>query len=60
MCIPPDPIPPPTEKSFELVNQLRILIYIQLALGIIRLFTSQFSLGFDDLISCLILYMGYA
>jgi hypothetical protein len=61
MCIPSEPIPPPTEKSEILVNQLRILLYIQLIIGILQFFTAQgWNLGFSNLISCFILYIGYS
>jgi len=53
-------VPPPNARSKSLVETLRILMYIQLVVGIVKLFTSgSSSFGFSDLICCLLIYQGY-
>jgi len=56
----PDQIPPPNEKSSSLVNILRLLMFVQLIVGIVKMASVGPFAGFFDLISCLILYQGYA
>lgn len=53
-------VPPPNARSKSLVETLRILMYIQLVVGIVKLFTpGSTSFGFSDLICCLLIYQGY-
>jgi len=53
-------VPPPNARSKSLVETLRILMYIQLVIGIVKLFTpGSSSFGFSDLICCLLIYSGY-
>jgi len=56
----PDPIPPPNQKSTDLVNALRLLMFVQLIIGIVKMVSFNPFVGLYDLISCLILYQGYA
>jgi len=54
-------IHPPNARSKSLVDTLRLLMYIQLVMGIVKLLTpgSSSSFGFSDLICCLLIYQGY-
>lgn len=58
-CCPPT-IPPPNEKAQKYVNYLRICMYLELIIGIMKFFTSNFFSGFYDLIVALIIYQTYA
>lgn len=53
-------VPPPTARSKSLVETLRLLLYVQLVFGIVKLLTpGSSSFGFSDLICCLLIYQGY-
>jgi len=56
---PPSTLPPNAESK-RLVETLRLLMYIQLVVGFLKLFTQGTpSIGFSDLICCLFVYQGY-
>jgi len=55
----PDPVPPPNPPSKNLVNTLRIILYIELGCTLLESCCGLFSYGLMELISCLILYQGY-
>ncbi len=53
-------VPPPNARSKSLVETLRLLMYVQLVFGIVKLLTpGSTSFGFSDLICCLLIYQGY-
>jgi len=56
---PPSTIPPNAESK-KLAETLRLLMYVQLLVAILKLFTPKISSsGFSDLICCLLIYQGY-
>lgn len=55
---------PPTSKSQKCVNQMRLLMYIQLFMGFLKLFLGFYTYiggmdGMFELFSCCIIYMAY-
>ena len=49
---------PPNATSKRMVETLRLLMYVLLVFGFCKLFSTNASIGFSDLICCLFLYQG--
>ena len=66
MCLPfySASIPPPNDKCRSFVSRIKILLYIQLVIGIIKILflssTSSSSDGILDLFGCCALYLAYS
>jgi hypothetical protein len=59
MCFPFEPIPPPTAKARDLVNSLRVIMFIQLLFAIVKLFIGDFQTSILDFLAVFILWQGY-
>lgn len=61
MCIPFETLDPTTAKGKECVNTLKILAAIEIVIAMLKMFVFQnIMAGFYELLSCLILWMGWA
>jgi hypothetical protein len=55
----PDPVAPPNERSFLLVQRLKIIFYIQIGLGVLRILIGDGGNAIFDLFSAFVLWQGY-
>jgi hypothetical protein len=61
MCIPCEQVPPPNKKCEELIDQLKVLMWIELAFAISELFNPLDGgiNAFTDFFAVLMIYQGY-
>eukprot|EP00331_Platyophrya_macrostoma_P011917 CAMPEP_0176410492 /NCGR_PEP_ID=MMETSP0127-20121128/3085_1 /TAXON_ID=938130 /ORGANISM="Platyophrya macrostoma, Strain WH" /LENGTH=181 /DNA_ID=CAMNT_0017789991 /DNA_START=9 /DNA_END=554 /DNA_ORIENTATION=- len=59
MCMPFETVPPPNEKSQNLVSKLKYICLLQLILALLEIFTNPFT-GLNELFAVFILYQAYS